>query len=609
MSDVTIKDLYAGKPDAKDELYFDGADSFIKTFVLAEHFNIDSLISGHHCFITGFKGTGKTALLFYLDAKLRVADEATCSSFILFKEDFTDVRRNELQELSRRVQSSITVEPGALTGTTEFEYIWRWIMFKQIVSDNELYSRNLFVDNEQWRAFEKTIAQIRDPRDSRKIVIPNKIRLAIPFKDPGTAVEVTPEFEVDFQKQDSKPFRDFTTLVDQAEQLFLQLTRTDIPYYIFVDELEAYYGNPDIFNRDLYMIRDLVFTVKRFNAIFARVKMPKTKMLCSVRSEILTAISRFTVTKEINKIISGFSTPLDWNYSNSNSYAHPIIQILLKRIAVCSNEEDVPSLEIYRRWFPETIRGMEPASYILNNSWCKPRDIVRLITTAQNSLYNRDRAFKNSVFNAITKAYSLESLLEIKEELRALYTSEEIDSIISCFTGFRTVFSLADLNKRIQHLFSGTVLETNLMQVLNDLYRLGFLGNFLPRTQVYRWHHKGDSSVILSDEWRLFVHYALHSALSLGARNNRGLQRDVQVGDVTLATVYRVITHFALVEFELFGQRYRGSIHIGEFGKRENTYIHQLSSIVEVGDQLKVSLMKYDEEHANWKLELLCNDE
>lgn len=606
MKDIRIRDLYAGKPDAKDELYFDGADSFIKTFVLAEHFNIDALISGNHCFITGFKGTGKTALLFYLDDKMRMDDAATCSSFIFFKEDFTDVRRNELQEFSRRVQSSITVEPGALTETTEFEYIWRWIMFKQIVSDNELYNRNLFVNNDQWLAFEHTIAQIKDPRDSRKIIIPNKIRLAAPFKDPSTMTEVTPEFEVDFQNPGSKQFREFISLVDQAEKEFLLLSRTDIPYYIFVDELEAYYGDPQIFNRDLYMIRDLVFTVKRFNAIFARAQMQKTKIICSVRSEILTAISRFIVTKEINKIISGFAIPLDWNYSNNNSYAHPIIQILLKRIAVCAEAEDVPSLEIYRRWFPENVHGMEPASYILNNSWCKPRDMVRLITTAQNSLHNNDTAFKDIVFNSIAKAYSLDSLQEIKEELRALYTSDEIDCIVACFTGYRTVFSVADLQKRIQQLFKSTILEFRFVQVLNDLYRLGFLGNFLPASKTYHWQHRGDPMLILSDEWRLCVHYALHSALSLGTKNDFGLNRgrEPQTGDTANATVNDVIQSFALVEFKLYGVTYNGSIHIAEFGKLGYGFIKRLSDIIHDGDKFDVILERYDEKYSRWVLRL-----
>lgn len=97
MKEITIKDLYAGRPDAKDEINFDGLDTFIKTFVVAEHFNLDLLTEGNHCFITGFKGTGKTALLFYLDDLIKTRDSSACSSFVLFRENFADTRRSELQ--------------------------------------------------------------------------------------------------------------------------------------------------------------------------------------------------------------------------------------------------------------------------------------------------------------------------------------------------------------------------------------------------------------------------------------------------------------------------------------------------------------------------------
>ena len=611
MKKIKIKDLYAGRPDAKDEIYFDGPDSFIKTYVIADHFNLDLLTAGKHCYITGFKGTGKTAMLFFLDDKLKDEDSSTCSSFIFFKEDFTDMRRSELEELSRRVLSSIAVEPGALTEVSEFEYIWRWIMLKQIVNDNDTYGRNLFVDNEEWNTFENIVAKIKAPRDKRKIFLPNKIKLAAPYKDLATMTEISPEIEVDFQNQKSKQYQDFIDLIDAAEDAFLNLTRTDIPYFIFVDELEAYYGDDSIFRRDLYMIRDLIFTVKRFNALFSRASMKKSKIICSVRSEILTAISRFIVTKEINKVTSGFSVPLNWNYTNSNSYAHPIIQILLKRISVCSDAESESSLSIYREWFPEQIHGMEPANYILNNSWCKPRDMVRLITTAQNSLHNNTSAFTQIVFDSIAKAYSEDSLKEIKEELLALYTSEEIDCIISCFTGYRTTFSVSDLQNRIARYYKGTVLETKFVQVLNDLYRLGFLGNFLPASKTYHWQHKGDPTLIMSDEWRIFIHYALHGALSLGSKNDYGLTRGrkPQPGDVSKATVVRVIKSFALVEFKLFGMSYHGNIHVSEFKKLGYAYIDQLSGIVSVGDELDVSIQRYDEKNACWSLNLIVCEE
>lgn len=609
MKKIKIRDLYTGKPDAKDEINFEGLDEFIKTFVIAEHFQVESLLYGSNCFITGFKGTGKTALLFYLDNKLQEEDIAACTSFIFFKEDFTEAKRKELQALSSRILSSISVEPGALLDVRDFEYIWRWLFYKRIVSDNEDYNRNLFVDDEKWLKFEKKIAEIKDPINKKKSIIPNKIRLATQYKDLGSLAEVTPEIEVDLQNDKDDNYRRFITLIDEAEALFSQLTRTDIPYYIFIDELEAYYGEKRVFERDLSLIRDLVFTVKRFNTMFARLVMSKTKIVCSVRSEILNAISRFIVTKEINKVTAGFSVPLNWSYTNTSSYRHPIIQILLKRISVCEGQENCDFKEIYSRWFPEKIHDIEPANYILNNSWCKPRDMVRLLSTAKNSIQNSNTVFNQAVFSSLSRAYSEESLAEIKEELRALYNPQEIDSIINCFMGYKTAFSVKQLRRRITDYFPGSVIDTNFSQVIDDLYRLGFIGNFMPISKTYRWQHKGDERVILADEWRLFVHYALHSALSIGSRLNYGMTRGQlpETGDVVNVVVGKVIKSFALVEFMHCGETYAGSLHISQFKKLGHGYIRNLSSIVNEGDEFYASVQKYQDKYECWDLSLLTD--
>ena len=607
MHEIKIKDIYAGKPDAKDEIDFGGLEEFIKTYVVAEHFNIESLISGTNCFITGFKGTGKTALLFYLDNKFKEIDESTCSSFIFFKEEFTDTKRSELESIARRILSSISVEKNALVDNQEFEYIWRWLLFKRIVSDNEEYNRGLFIDDENWEKFENVIGKIKSPNNKRKFTIPKKIKMAVPYVEPSTQSVITPEVEVDLQNTSDDNYLKFMEVIDEAERLLMNATRTDIPYYIFVDELEAYYGNRQIFERDLALIRDLIFTVKRFNTIFAKSNVGKTKIICSVRSEIINAISRFIVTKEINKATSGFSVPLNWIYANTSSYMHPIIQIVLKRIAVCEGSEECNYKEVYNRWFPEKIHGIEPANYILNNSWCKPRDMVRLLSTAKNALQNNSKVFSQAVFNSLSKAYSEESLSEIKEELRALYDPTEIETIINCFMGYKTAFSVSQLKKRISTYYAGTVIDTHFNQVIEDLYRLGFLGNFMPISKIYRWQHKGDERVILADEWRLFVHYALHGALSLGARLNFGLTRGEQpeTGDVVNAVVQTVIHSFALVEFTHNGESYLGQIHISEFTKLGYGYIRNLSEIVHIDDEYRTALLDYHEKYERWNLQII----
>lgn len=610
MNEIKIKDIYAGKPDAKDEIDFGGLEEFIKTYVVAEHFNVESLISGTNCFITGFKGTGKTALLFYLDSRFKEIDESTCSSFIFFKEEFTDTKRSELESIARRILSSISVEKNALVDNQEFEYIWRWLLFKRIVSDNEEYNRGLFIDDENWEKFESVIGKIKSPNNKRKFIIPKKIKMAVPYVEPSTQSVITPEVEVDLQNTSDDNYLKFMEVIDEAERLLMNATRTDIPYYIFVDELEAYYGNISVFKRDLCLIRDLIFTVKRFNSNFSTINMKCTKIIYSVRSEIITAISRFIVTKELNKVTAGFAVPLMWNYSNTSSYMHPIIQILLKRIAVCEGCVNPDYKKVYERWLPENIHGIEPANYILNNNWCKPRDIVRLITTMQNSIYNSSKAFTQSVFDSIVKTYSEDSLIEIKEELRALYDTDQIDTIINCFMGYKTTFSVSQLKQRIKTYFQGSILEAHFTQVIDDLYRLGFLGNFLPVSKTYRWQHKGDSRVILSEEWRLVVHYALHGALSLGGQQNYGLNRGElpEAGDVAQAIVKKIIKSFAIVEFRHYGKVYCGSIHISEFTKFGYGYIPNLKSITQVGDEYKVVLKEYNKQRESWKVEIVENE-
>ena len=252
MNNIKIKDIYTGKPDAKDEIRFDGIDGFINSYVIPESFNINNLLNSTHCFITGYKGTGKTALLFYLAYLLEKKDSATCSSFVFFKDEYSEVKKQKLESISKRISSSITFDDSELIDNLNFDYIWRWLFFKRIISDNQEYSDNLFVNDEHWKNFCRLINSIKAPVSTKNCIIPPKIKIGGKIKGDPAGPEVSPEFEVDFTKSGIQyNYAKFIELLDKAENEFSQSKRTDIPYYIFVDELEAYYGDERIFNRDL----------------------------------------------------------------------------------------------------------------------------------------------------------------------------------------------------------------------------------------------------------------------------------------------------------------------------------------------------------------------
>ncbi|MGP1908360.1 P-loop ATPase, Sll1717 family [Metabacillus sp. JX24] len=604
MNKITVKDIYSGKPDAKDEINFEGLSGFIKTFIVPRNSDLESLLTGNHCFISGYKGTGKTALLFYLDNLIRERDSSACSSFVFFKEEFAELKKEEFDKFSKRGLSSITIDKDTLLNNSEFEYIWRWLFFKRIVADNEEFNGGLFVENEQWSSFIKIVSKIKGPVNIKKSVIPNRVKLALPFTD-LTGASIGPEMEVDLSKNSvDNNYSSFVKLVDDAENALSKVTKTDIPYHIFVDELEAYYGDQEVFKRDLYLIRDLIFTIKRFNSIFSSSNISNIKIICSIRSEIVNAISRFIVTKELNKVTSGFEIPLRWNYNNTNSFNHPIMQILLRRIAISESEDDEKyrsDKEIIAQWFPETIHDIEPSNYVLNNSWNKPRDIVRFIISAQNSINSDSSSFSQAVFSSLHKQYSIDSLIEIREEMRALYTSEQIEDIINVFTGFKSIFSVDQLRTRVSKFFGNSIMDTNFNAVVNDLYRLGFIGNYFPASQMYRWQHKGDDRLIISDEWRIMIHQALQSALSVGKRHDYSMKRleKPQIGDVVSFEVKGISKSFVDGVIDYYGKLYPAYIHIS---KVTDTYIHDINDFVTKGEELRTVITEYDERKSKWSL-------
>lgn len=610
---IKVKDIYAGKPDAKDEVETEGFESFINNYVMPENFNISSLIDGTGYYITGYKGTGKTALLYYLDAYIKEIDDATCSSFIFFKGDYSDLKKQEMELLSKRLTSAISIGNDVVLEGTDFEYIWRWLFYRRFIEDNETYNYGIFKRDENWIAFEKAISQIGCENKKRFLSIPAKVSLACPITDTMQATKLEPKMELDFlatNMQESSTYKFFTEIIDEADALFAKLERTDIPYYVFIDELEAYYGDEAVFKRDLRLIRDLIFTVKKVNQVLTSDRAVKTKLICSVRTEIVNAINRFIVSKEINKVISGFEVPLIWDYTNTNSFNHPIMKILIKRIECAERQADEYEGEkkLLERWFPEKINGSDAANYLLNNSWCKPRDIVRLILSAQNCIGCENTSFSQSTIDLSHKRYSLDSLIEIKEEMRALYSAEDINIIITCLTGFKRVFSLEELQDRIKKFYKGTIWENKATEILTDLYRLGIVGNYMRSSESYRWQHKGDDGIILDDVWKIMIHAALQNALSVNRKQDRAVEKKIQnknlniaKGQLVSAKVVKILPTFVIVTFLFEEIEYVGSIHISQLSEQ---YAYSTSDFVEDGKEYEAKILGYDEEHKKWMLTL-----
>ncbi len=91
---LTLGELRLGETDARNEVRTDmlkGTDFFYRSFLLPRNIEMEALHTGQKFIIYGLKGTGKTALMHYLEIEERKRANAT--NFIFFKSEITEEDR------------------------------------------------------------------------------------------------------------------------------------------------------------------------------------------------------------------------------------------------------------------------------------------------------------------------------------------------------------------------------------------------------------------------------------------------------------------------------------------------------------------------------------
>lgn len=621
---MKIGEIYAGKPDASDEIREQGYTEFAKNYISPSGVNIDRLAStnyGTPYYVMGDKGTGKTALLHYLENYIKKIDASACSSFISFEKNFTQIQRQQFNSISRASTSSLTIDERIATVGNDvecdFTYIWRWQLYQKLISDNEEFNCGIFVDDCNWHSFVTEVRKIGKTVDKDKMRIPAKVSFSV-LANPqlGTfkpEVEIAPVDLSNSNFNASQEYGEFAKVIENATDYFGKIKRTDTQYYIFIDELEAYRGDGEGFYRDLRMIRDLLFTIKFFNDTLQS----GTKIICSVRLEIMNAISRFVQARQLHKLMQGYDERLTWEHTNTNSFNHPIIGILLRRIQTAEEKisnKVLSQQEIISNWFPTNVYNMHVCTYILDNSWHKPRDIVRLLLAAQSKNSKDFTKFDQNTFETFMPLYSQQCLVEVREEMHALYSEREIEYIFNCLQGYKSVFSFQEIVSRVQKLCPDSFFAKEPTTVLNDLYRMGVIGNSLPNNRTRRWVYKGQYKLFYEEPWKIIIHPSLRLELSVNNRIEKYLKkgeelqeaRKSRVYDATITEIHNRYIRVTFVKGKAEMNGYISLYNLRVDGLTEGC----ISEYFNVGDTIKVYLLEYNEKYKNWTLRVdLTTDE
>lgn len=508
---IKLSQIFFGQIDAKNELINDDKESrdrFEKAFISPPKVSIEQLKSSNTYFVIGPKGVGKTAMLRYLGLQFQ-RDLNTYVKFIFFKNEFSEEDR---VIFSKAGNINIVQNSPADSSISDFEPVWRWF-FHRYLASCFLEKTDLVEKNEDFERYIGCVNSVEDVNSPTGIWkwLPN-------LKRGSVEISATPKISLDFDWEDSAKTRvKFGNLVRQADELFAKLRPGLGILKVFMDEIELAVSTQKQYLRDVAIIRDLVLSIEKMNAV-AKSSRLRISFIAGIRTEIINAIG--SVGKEINKPLSDFGININWSLSG-NIDSQPITEILVQRIyqaelEVYKKSEQSKDL-IWSRYFPHKIFSESPKKFILQLTWFKPRDLVRLMNAIKTT-YPNATEISEVELGGIRKEYSIQCWSELSEELAAKYSAQEIESIKQIFIGFKRVFTLEDFNNCVKQKsinfpdIEALINKYKAASLLIDLYRVGILGNQIQSSEsshrnAYQFFHRDDHNLLLSE--KMVIHNAL----------------------------------------------------------------------------------------------------
>jgi hypothetical protein len=348
-----------------------------------------------------------------------------------------------------------------------------------------------------------------------------KIRgiLDVAFKSKGFKSALKAEIEAISNKKE----RSTEEVVSLCELLVEKIKiRGGRKFALVFDELELFLIDHDQKTRDLFLIRDLLYAVLRFNRMVGT-KSPNLMVYAAIRSEILVEINR--VGPEIVRDVQDLGVSVEWD-TKYTSLNQPLLEIITKKIQ--NSEIELlgnHSEETLKKYFPKRLFGKSANQFLLDISMFKPRNLVRLLTLAQDKAPNAQR-FEEEILNETATKFSSGVWLEIEEELSAAFTRDEVKYIKQSLTGYKRRFSIRDFGARLEHvvgvrteLRNRLCVESQYNLVVEILYRAGAVGNVFFVTENgrkfprNRWCFRGYSEPSWKEPFE--VHESLLKALQL----------------------------------------------------------------------------------------------
>lgn len=478
---MPIREIEFGKTDAFTELNVFGEDYFVSSFVSNAKYRIDEFLSGSRFLVLGKKGTGKSALLKYLECTFK-KDECNLVFPIRFKSDIDQVSKDSFEEIVTKkddLAGEEKYDTSSIIDQPSYVLVWKTFLINQIITRASAGEYCVFKETAEYQLLVSLLKCIYGESKTPTIVMP-KIKRGSVELTAAFAERLSGALKLELEFDSRKKRINYARISQKVYQLFTQLEFVRSPVYVLIDELELSVRNKHQFEKDVALVRDLIIAIDDLNAACADAKMD-IHIFAAIRSEVLRNVR--SAGYELTKPIEDRGIEINWFQKGGNYTDNPLLKIVENKIHASEQMKGYPvSNNVWEEYFGVEINGEETRKYILNNSLYRPRDVVRMMTAIHDQIDTEER-FTQVVFDKAQQVYSERMWNEIKDELRLSFSEEEVDAIFILLNRITMPFSYDSLTQRIEQLGKfypnlPTLLDNSkLSQVLSKLYELGVIGN------------------------------------------------------------------------------------------------------------------------------------
>lgn len=519
---IEVGKIEFGEIDAKNEVLEQekfGSSIFHNSFLIPPGTNLDKLITGAHCFIYGQKGCGKTSLLLYTRGELEKRGAKTKT--ILFKSGITERERQKI------AGSSFVLVDQNEKISVEYDYKinWLWYVYRNILrllTEDQVYKNwDIAVSLKKLMSvYGEVNTSLLGDISTKSIKVFARAALSA---GPLTA-EIGAEIEAISKDNENSDIEIIDIVEKYISEIVLYPTKRCV---VLFDELELFWNRRDQRERDLFLIRDLLYAVSRVNHNIGS-KNVSLGVIASVRSEVLAEVNR--VGPEISRDVADRGVRVHWNVK-SQQPTQPILQIIERKINASEVEDDnIPTDDIWSQYFPARIFGRDIKQYLLDISMFKPRNLVSLLSQVKG-ISPEDYALTEDSFNQAQAEFSKRTWTEVEEGLLGEFDADRVSAIKSILSTFKPIFNINDIRNRVRDLSKSNSRvrksfnsDDSISEMLEYLYRLGAVGNFYHETEGQRrvvknrWMFRDYYEPLMDKPFE--VHESIRKELQLSFRNS-----------------------------------------------------------------------------------------